>query len=595
MTVHQSRLMWGAAALAILWLMMWITQRQDIERDVAANVAADLDKAGLGWVEVNTRNRGRDVRLSGVAREADQLPVVERVALGARGVRKVDLSALEFRPWKPARVGAVIGDGAVQLTGSVSDQTIADSLVRGIGDTFGADVRHDIETDPDVAPHPGLEGLPAALAALRDVDNLEIALDGASMAVSGTAREEHHITMAASLETVLRGVDNVDVSSLRLKPWSPAAFELSPGANGPVLSGTLHSSEDSDRLKRIFQDLVSAELDARLVVDAEVAPGTWLDDMVLLVAAMAGVGSPSVVMSGGTVRVGGTVKTEAELRRIAEIAPQMTAVDVLDIGALRLAPGEPPTLSVVNADGTLLVSGRVKRQDVAGDLAAAAREAFGDAASVQIRLDPALDPAGWTDAVATLFPLVAALDEGALLVSANGAWITGIARSREMNQSVEQALADAGMAIGNRVTLAEAAPTAAGEGGPVYPGISRELLDQCESGMDSLLMENRIEFAFASAELSDSSHSLLNALVDAIGRCPEVTIEVSGHTDNVGSGEANLALSGQRAQAVRDYLVRAGVPATRLEARGFGSSQPRADNATAEGQARNRRIEFNIK
>jgi len=71
-----------------------------------------------------------------------------------------------------------------------------------------------------------------------------------------------------------------------------------------------------------------------------------------------------------------------------------------------------------------------------------------------------------------------------------------------------------------------------------------------------------------------------------------VNIEVGGHCDSDGSDAYNLKLSDRRAKAVRDYLVKMGVPATRMTARGYGESQPVEDNATKEGRAANRRVEL---
>jgi OOP family OmpA-OmpF porin len=70
---------------------------------------------------------------------------------------------------------------------------------------------------------------------------------------------------------------------------------------------------------------------------------------------------------------------------------------------------------------------------------------------------------------------------------------------------------------------------------------------------------------------------------------------VAGHTDSDGEDAANQALSEKRAQAVADYLVKAGLPGNRFTAVGYGSAQPIASNDTEEGKAQNRRIEFTVK
>ena len=74
-----------------------------------------------------------------------------------------------------------------------------------------------------------------------------------------------------------------------------------------------------------------------------------------------------------------------------------------------------------------------------------------------------------------------------------------------------------------------------------------------------------------------------------------MVIEVQGHTDNVGSDENKLRRSQQRADAVRDYFVKKNIPQERVQSVGYGESKPIASNATTEGQAKNRRVEFEIK
>jgi OmpA-OmpF porin, OOP family len=78
-------------------------------------------------------------------------------------------------------------------------------------------------------------------------------------------------------------------------------------------------------------------------------------------------------------------------------------------------------------------------------------------------------------------------------------------------------------------------------------------------------------------------------------RCPNTNIEISGHTDTDGDEAANQGLSEKRAQAVADYLVKAGLPANRFSAVGYGSTQPTAGNDTDQGKAQNRRIDFVVK
>jgi OOP family OmpA-OmpF porin len=73
-----------------------------------------------------------------------------------------------------------------------------------------------------------------------------------------------------------------------------------------------------------------------------------------------------------------------------------------------------------------------------------------------------------------------------------------------------------------------------------------------------------------------------------------VQVELQGHTDSRGADAYNLELSQRRADSVRDYLISQGLDARRLQARGYGETQPIADNATKAGQAENRRVVMKV-
>lgn len=95
-----------------------------------------------------------------------------------------------------------------------------------------------------------------------------------------------------------------------------------------------------------------------------------------------------------------------------------------------------------------------------------------------------------------------------------------------------------------------------------------------------------------SSTLKASSYKELDAIVNMLKVWPYVELEVQGHTDNIGSNETNLKLSQKRAQAVADYFINKGISPDRLTIKGYGESQPKADNNTEEGRSINRRVEL---
>ena len=101
-------------------------------------------------------------------------------------------------------------------------------------------------------------------------------------------------------------------------------------------------------------------------------------------------------------------------------------------------------------------------------------------------------------------------------------------------------------------------------------------------------------FDSGKAILKKESYAALNELYDALRMKPAMVIEIAGHTDNVGSKEANQLLSEQRAVSVRAYLIRKGIEGSRIQAKGYGDSEPVAYNDSSEGRQQNRRTEVRI-
>ncbi len=108
-----------------------------------------------------------------------------------------------------------------------------------------------------------------------------------------------------------------------------------------------------------------------------------------------------------------------------------------------------------------------------------------------------------------------------------------------------------------------------------------------------IVVEN-ILFNSGKSTLVPSSYAELDKLADLLIENRDIRIEVSGHTDNVGSSAINKKISKARALAVRNYLVTKGVEEERLEYEGYGFDQPIADNSTSEGRAQNRRVEVKV-
>lgn len=122
----------------------------------------------------------------------------------------------------------------------------------------------------------------------------------------------------------------------------------------------------------------------------------------------------------------------------------------------------------------------------------------------------------------------------------------------------------------------------------VMPEIKKEIQEKINYTAKNIL------FKLGSDQLTDGSHLALDDLAALLHDHPEYHLSIEGYTDNAGSPERNLLLSQKRAASVKHYLIRKGISPGKLSAKGFGQELPVADNATAAGQAANRRVELKL-
>jgi OmpA-OmpF porin, OOP family len=116
----------------------------------------------------------------------------------------------------------------------------------------------------------------------------------------------------------------------------------------------------------------------------------------------------------------------------------------------------------------------------------------------------------------------------------------------------------------------------------------------CQTDVDGVIKGKTINFATGRAEIAADSLPLVATLAKSLAACAGTTVEVSGHTDRTGNPAANQTLSEARAKAVADLMIKDGVPADRLTAKGYGSTRLLDEGLTPIANAANRRIEFSV-
>ena len=113
-------------------------------------------------------------------------------------------------------------------------------------------------------------------------------------------------------------------------------------------------------------------------------------------------------------------------------------------------------------------------------------------------------------------------------------------------------------------------------------------------GSVQLIMPGSITFDTNKSNIKPNFYTTLNKVAQTLAEDNQSAILVTGYTDNTGNDSINMPLSQQRAQSVKNYLAGKGVSSGRIDAQGYGSANPIADNSTASGREQNRRVEISI-
>lgn len=227
--------------------------------------------------------------------------------------------------------------------------------------------------------------------------------------------------------------------------------------------------------------------------------------------------------------------------------------------------------------GAVVVSGQVPDEGSRAAILGKMRELYG-AANVVDRLEVGgvVPPPNWTEYMTKLLTNnLKNIRGGQMQVSGTRVTLKGQVENEALRQQVVSHIATA------------LNPTYTVDNALLVKGGGQSVLDQT--------LSNRVvEFESGSARLTPGGITILKEMLAAMKQLGNPRIQIIGHTDSSGDRLANVGLSLARANAVRAYLIENGVPATALNAVGSGPDQPVSSNQTAEGRAKNRRIEFRL-
>lgn len=237
----------------------------------------------------------------------------------------------------------------------------------------------------------------------------------------------------------------------------------------------------------------------------------------------------------------------------------------------------PVALAELPASGAVIASGTMPDQAGKDALLSRLREVYGAGRVVdQIVVGDVAAPAGWSERVAAMVgPALKGVSDGRIEVEGDAVSLRGAVASEQARSEVTAGVA---LALGSTFSVSDGMHVAVRE----------------QALLDAALADRIVEFESGRATLTGAGMSVLDQVLVALREVKDKRVEVIGHTDNSGSRARNLALSQARAEAVRAYVVERGIRPDAISVSGEGPDRPVADNASAEGRARNRRIEFKV-
>lgn len=360
----------------------------------------------------------------------------------------------------------------------------------------------------------------------------------------------------------------------------------SPGG-AIIIVGAVPDHSSRAQLSDHVRALTTASLDDRSELALGVPDGDWigtakfgLDQLDLLDSGEARLTDYEFRLSGIAMDDLARIQTTASVSNLTEPWTGIANID------------GPSHWQAEHVDGTLVLSGSCETVEDRAEIAEIAEQYFDGPVIDQMSVE-VTEYEPWIEGVRLGLPHFSNFQTGQMEFVPDG---DGFSFDGEATSSTLQFLREDMAQLEGTYAVEIAAETVTIELDEIAGvELGDDPLQACQTSFDLIMDANAVVFRYGSAEISRESGETLDKIMAVSQSCvDELAFEVGGHTDNSGPRDANLVLSGARAQAVANYMQDAGFDIARLIVTGYGPDQPESDNATPEGRAANRRIEFNV-
>ncbi len=569
-----------------------------VERSTETGVRQALDRAGFTWAEVTAD--GLQVLLEGTAPdEATRFSVISLIGGVVDAARIID--GMEVPPAKglaPPRFSAEIlrNDSGISIIGLIPAGSGRAAMVKQLNALAGeGNVADLLETAKYAKPDGWQRALDFAVEALKLLPRAKISVEAGEVsitAISGSEEAKHQLEeqLGRLAPPGLRLA--MDIAAPR-PVVTPFTLRFLLGQDGAQFDAC--SAETEESRNRIIDAARKAGLegDADCVIGMGVPSPNWARAAELSIASLAELGGGSVTIANADITLVAAEGTASGtfdhvVGELENALPRVFALHaVLPVPEASATAGPPEFTATLSPEGQVQLRGRLSDAALRTVADSYAKARFGSG-NVHTATRIVADlPADWPVRVLAGLEALSYLQRGSVTVTPENLELRGMSYRKDALSEIARFLsAKLGEAETYGLDITYEEPPA-----PKDQPIPPEL---CEAQLAGAQAEAKIAFEPGSATIATESAGTMDRIAEVLSRCGPVRLEIQGHTDSQGREVMNQNLSQARAQSVLNELRARRVVTSTFAAKGYGESEPIADNGTEEGREANRRIEFKL-
>lgn len=568
-----------------------------IERTSEIGVRNALDTAEMPWAEVEAD--GLQVTLEGIApNEARRFAALSTAGTIVDAARVIDNMQVEATAAiAPPRFSAEIlrNDSGISVIGLIPAQTERDDILDRFAAMSGNGKVTDLIESADYPTPEGWEDAMAfALTAMEQLPRSKVSVAAGRVSITAIADSaedkaamEKRLTRAAPPGLRLR----MDIAAPR-PVITPFTLRFLIDENGPRFDACSADTEEAKRDIIASAKAAGHENQINCTVGMGVPSIMWSQAVDESIKAIVQLGGGSVTISNADITLIGTEGTaqgqfDRVIGELETALPEAFALFAKLPETVDPNQGPPEFTATLSPEGQLQIRGRLSNDSLRDVVDSYAKARFGsDKVYIATRIVDGL-PNDWATRVLTGLEALSGLSNGAVTVTPATVSIRGNTGNPDANGEIASLLA-------TKLGEAQEFEIDVEYLKKLDPVLGLPSADECEVGINEILLAGKISFEPGSATIDASTLDTMDKIGDLLQKCGELRLEIQGHTDSQGREEMNLALSQSRAQSVLNELRARRVPTSSFSAKGYGESQPIQDNETEDGREANRRIEFRL-